>query len=150
MRNLDNINVRIWHDSNFLDDWTDENLEAIGIRFVTKHRNYSLGTEKISGDVVDHIMYHSLGLTDLQVKRLDNRFEAGIYSNECLDYLLDRLFKETVGLRVYIHEHGSVSLSTSEFGCRWDSGMVGYIYMFTTLKNFAKVLERVEIIARER
>lgn len=32
-------------------------------------------------------------------------------------------------LPIYMYDHSGVSIRTSPFGCRWDSGQVGYIYM---------------------
>jgi len=32
-------------------------------------------------------------------------------------------------LPIYMYDHGGVTISTSPFGCRWDSGQVGYIYI---------------------
>lgn len=32
-------------------------------------------------------------------------------------------------LNVYAYEHGGITVSTSPFSCRWDSGQVGYIYL---------------------
>jgi hypothetical protein len=32
-------------------------------------------------------------------------------------------------LPVYMYEHGNITISTSPFSCRWDSGQVGFIYI---------------------
>lgn len=32
-------------------------------------------------------------------------------------------------LPVYMYDHSGVTISTKPFGCHWDSGQVGYIYM---------------------
>lgn len=37
--------------------------------------------------------------------------------------------KSIIVLPVYIYDHSGVSLSTTPFSCRWDSGQVGYIYV---------------------
>jgi len=34
-----------------------------------------------------------------------------------------------VVLPLYLYDHSGISISTSEFGCPWDSGQIGYIYM---------------------
>ena len=36
---------------------------------------------------------------------------------------------DVLALPVYFYEHGGISLSTSEFSCKWDSGQVGYIFV---------------------
>lgn len=47
----------------------------------------------------------------------------------CEEELLDHVNCDDIfALPVYIYEHGSISLSTSEFMCKWDSGQVGYIF----------------------
>jgi hypothetical protein len=32
-------------------------------------------------------------------------------------------------LPLYLYEHGNITISTSPFSCRWDSGQVGFIYI---------------------
>lgn len=34
-----------------------------------------------------------------------------------------------VRLPLYLYDHSGITISTSPFSCRWDSGQVGYIYM---------------------
>lgn len=36
--------------------------------------------------------------------------------------------KENVWLPVFMMDHSGISLSTKDFGCRWDSGMIGVIF----------------------
>jgi len=31
-------------------------------------------------------------------------------------------------LPLYIYDHGGITISTSPFGCQWDSGLIGYVY----------------------
>lgn len=42
----------------------------------------------------------------------------------------DIIQKENVGviLPIYKYEHSGITISTSPFGCQWDSGQVGWIY----------------------
>lgn len=39
------------------------------------------------------------------------------------------LEKDYVILPLYLYDHSGISMSTSDPGCRWDSGRVGYIYV---------------------
>lgn len=39
-------------------------------------------------------------------------------------------------LPVYIYDHSGITIKTSPFNCRWDSGHIGYIY--TTKENIEK------------
>jgi hypothetical protein len=46
--------------------------------------------------------------------------------------LFPKMQKEGVALPLYLYDHGGISMATSNtswpFNCRWDSGMVGFIY----------------------
>jgi uncharacterized protein RhaS with RHS repeats len=43
---------------------------------------------------------------------------------------LDRVLEARAEIQeVYMYDHSGIALSTNEFGCRWDSGQIGYIYM---------------------
>jgi hypothetical protein len=35
---------------------------------------------------------------------------------------------EVIALPLYLYDHGGITMSTGAFGCRWDSGQVGWIY----------------------
>jgi len=81
-----------------------------------KHRNYSLGEEQIS----DPIEWLEEKL-NLQPK--------GEYTNERLEELEERFFSEYIALPLYLYDHSGITMATTPFGCRWDSGKVGYIYL---------------------
>jgi hypothetical protein len=62
--------------------------------------------------------------------------EETVYDKGCdhddLSYseLYDRIEKRgTIILPLYLYDHSGITMSTSSFNCRWDSGQVGYIYM---------------------
>lgn len=38
--------------------------------------------------------------------------------------------KNIVYLPIYIYDHGSITIKSSPFSCRWDSGKIGYIYAY--------------------
>lgn len=83
-----------------------------------KHRNYSLGEEEIS-DPIDWLI-EKLGLSE------DYASEG--YCNSTLEKLEEKFFKQFIALPVYLYDHSAQSISTSPFGCKWDSGKLGYIY----------------------
>ena len=103
-----------------------------------KHRNYTLGEEEISEPI--EWLEDRLGL--------EQKYE---YSNERLQELEERFYNKFLALPIYLYDHSGQSISTSPFGCRWDSGKVGYIYVDkkTVLKEYggkivtAKLKERV-------
>ena len=81
-----------------------------------KHRNYKLGEEQIS----DPIEW-------LEDKMdIPNTFKS---TNERLHELEKRFFEEYIALPLYLYDHSGITMATTPFGCRWDSGKVGYIYM---------------------
>lgn len=45
-----------------------------------------------------------------------------------IDEILDIAKKYYVMLPLYLFDHSGLSMSTSSFSCRWDSGQVGFIY----------------------
>jgi hypothetical protein len=66
-------------------------------------------------DLVDH--GHSV---DSANKFIDKRIEARAE---------DIILANCVMLPVFMYEHSGVALNTGGFGCPWDSGQVGYIYL---------------------
>jgi len=45
-----------------------------------------------------------------------------------MEIVWDILNKHFVILPLYLYDHSGITMSTSPFSCRWDSGQVGYIY----------------------
>jgi hypothetical protein len=61
------------------------------------------------------------------------RYRLGdIQPTEDPENYLEGLDEGTVVLPLYLYDHSGLSMSTSEFGCRWDSGQVGFIYATPT------------------
>ena len=92
-------------------DW--DNLGIIAY----KHSRYTLGEEEID-DPIDYLL-DLYGIPNKQVE----------YCNETLQQLQEDAEKYGyVLLPVYMYEHGGITISTTPFSCRWDSGQVGVIY----------------------
>lgn len=82
-------------------------------------------------------------------KSKDAKFGV-IESNNPIDYLVDDIieamsFKDkwkllerngVLCMPLYIYEHGGMTISTSSFSCKWDSGQAGWIY--TTKEEIMK------------
>lgn len=92
-----------------------EDSEMLGT-MAYKHRNYCLGEEQISDPI--EWLEEKLGLTP--------KYE---YTNERLEELEARFYKEYIALPLYLYDHSGITMKTTPFGCRWDSGKVGYIYL---------------------
>lgn len=50
---------------------------------------------------------------------------------ELKDHLINEL-NAKICLPIYMYDHSGITISTSPFGCKWDSGQVGYIYVSNT------------------
>lgn len=46
-----------------------------------------------------------------------------------LPVLLERARKDYVILPIYLYDHSGITINTTGFSCRWDSGLVGFIYV---------------------
>lgn len=116
------------------------------------HRRYTVGDEKLAGP--DAIVNRVLGageterlqaIMDKEFKRWREHNGVGfgdlgsnLTADQKLSYraLRERererattaLAAECVILPVYMLDHSNVALSTTPFGCPWDSGQVGYIW----------------------
>jgi hypothetical protein len=53
--------------------------------------------------------------------------EIDEYLEDIEKIIIDR--GAAVTLPLYMYAHSGVAISTSPFGCRWDSGQIGFIYM---------------------
>ena len=98
------------HDAESPREW--DNLGTIAYKL----SGYTLGEERI-GDPIEWLE----GMLDLAPK-----YE---YTNERLSELEDKFYERFIALPLYLYDHSGISISTSPFGCRWDSGKVGYIYV---------------------
>lgn len=52
-----------------------------------------------------------------------------IGSEARLRELEDKFFNHVYGKRLYMYEHGVVTIKTSPYSCRWDSGQIGYVFI---------------------
>ncbi len=83
---------------------------------ITGHRKYTLGDIQL----------------DDPVEILEEILEdVGAQFTDDMNYSdLGELVEEfTFNLPLYLYDHSGITMSTSPFGCRWDSGQVGYIYV---------------------
>ena len=91
-----------------------EDFEPLGT-IAYKHSRYDLGEEEISDPI--EWLEEKLGLQS-----------KGEYSDERLAELEERFFEKYIALPLYLYDHSGITMATTPFGCRWDSGKVGYIY----------------------
>jgi hypothetical protein len=109
-----------------LDDTCDSPIDndTLGT-MVTWHRNYDIGhitnPDYPKGNFKSVLMSDRLGYeeSDYPYWTTEEEYQE-----------LDRLVKELYILKnLYIHDHGSVYLSTTPFSDPWDSGHLGFIYV---------------------
>lgn len=116
------------------------------------HRRYNLGDHQADNrlEVLQH-MADQMNITRI-ISDLD--LEDEIYQDEdkLEEWLNSR--EDWVCLPLYLYDHSGITISTSPFSCRWDSGQVGFIFCSTdtilkeygntdpeTLERVTKVLE---------
>jgi len=61
------------------------------------------------------------------------------------DFHNQKIKEKAVILPVYLYDHSGITINTTGFSCRWDSGQVGYIFVdrATILKEFgSKILTK--------
>lgn len=95
------------------------------------HRRYNLGDEQPQSDPMDWIVdlaYEFCAPDDLCSMDFAKQFEK-ISHQETVEACLEMLHeKGVVILPLYLFDHSGISMSTRDFGDRWDSGQVGWIY----------------------
>ena len=118
-------------------DW--DNLGTM----ICVHSRYDLG-DKQAGSMHAALMDMADALElNLVIEDLDMYDE--IYGDvERLEEWLN-LRNDWVCLPLYLYDHSGITMSTSSFSCRWDSGQVGYIYCSTKAieAEFGDVTEEV-------
>ena len=89
----------------------DPHMNELWNKVVSFHRHYNLSDE------------HDYDQNDYKNWE---EFEAAIVARE----------NPIVLLPLYLYEHGGIRISTTPFGCEWDSGQIGFVYASTmTIDN---------------
>jgi len=55
--------------------------------------------------------------------------------------------KDVISLPVYLYDHSGLTINTTGFSCRWDSGQIGYIYM--EKKDIFEVYGKKKILTKK-
>jgi len=120
--------------------YQDENPESprewsnLGI-IAYKHRRYTLGEEKINDPI------------DWLTKKL-NRRKVEAYNDDVKNKLEALFLTRFVAFPLYLYDHSGITISTSPFSCRWDSGQIGYIY--TTKEKILEAFGGKRVSAKMR
>ena len=141
--------LHIVHDTNPESPRSWDNLGTM----ICVHRRYNLGDIQADSNLecLQQIA-DDLGITEI-IEDLEMYEE--IYDDEkhLQDWIKSK--EDFVILPLYLYDHGGITMSTTSFSCRWDSGQVGYIYCPTNkiLKEYGNTnlstLTRVEDILED-
>ena len=112
-----NLRLTIERDDNGTSPRDDDNFGTIAY----KHRDYQLGEEKID-DPVDWLT-RMLGLEEMEYEHTTGSLD------ELRSKFMDPEISGFIALPIYLFDHFGQTIATTPFGCRWDSGQVGYIYV---------------------
>lgn len=95
----------------------------------------------------------NLGIMLCRHRSYDLGDDDGIDDSECsswddVEELIMKKAKPIVILPLYLYDHSGITMNTTGFSCRWDSGQVGFIYATKkTCKNIGvdeKDTEKIE------
>lgn len=119
-------------------DW--DNLGTM----VCWHRNYTLGDEQPHQSPEDYRRDLACGFDpylNSRLEAIEEKYSLGLgYSGRTSELYRDLnndlkaavdavLEKHILELPLYLYDHSGITISTSSFSCRWDSGQVGFIYV---------------------
>ena len=119
----------------------------------SKNNSYILGNTgfRIHEDNDNHFLYEDYMenkyFTLAGYSRNYNLNETGISKPDSLNELkeiIEEKYNVLAILPLYMYEHTGVALSTSDFGDRWDSGCIGFVFMTTEQAN------EIEIPTKEK
>ena len=122
---IDNYILRMFYDECPTDPREDYNLT----RMVCFHKRHSLGD--------DH---------DMKSDDFDSWEEMEEYITRTEDPLIIK--------PLYLYDHGGITISTRPFGCQWDSGRLGFVYVrkedvrnnFMIKRCGQRITERVDVL----
>lgn len=84
------------------------------------HRQYNLGDPHSYSDPRHFLESLASELSDLDDEQLEDM---------SMDDLLEVIEEYAVIIPLYLYDHSGITISTTPFSCKWDSGQVGWIYV---------------------
>lgn len=84
------------------------------------HRNYNLGDEHNYDSPREFLEGLAEEFTNLDMEKLWDKTDK---------QLMEIIQKYAIILPLYTFEHGAITMNTTGYSCRWDSGQVGWIYV---------------------
>jgi hypothetical protein len=120
------MTVKIMPDSEPLDPRKE--FDNVGI-MVCWHKKYSLGDIQPKEDPMEYLRQ----IMENRVYSETRKWIPDDISEEDIKKYMDKHF---VMLPLYLMDHSGLSISTGSFGCPWDSGQVGFIYVDKDSKDY--------------
>jgi len=117
----------------------------------TFHRRYNIGLKHNYSDVRAAMMDLIQDKVNYDVESyfygLEERLVSGADVFERLQELFSSLY---VWTWVYIYDHSGITISTSSFSCRWDSGVVGFACQSKAVVRENLSVQRISAKTEER
>lgn len=133
-----NRELKIFYDDSPESPRTWDNLGTM----ICVHRRYNLGDVQANSHLqMLQNMADDMGITRI-IEDMDLYDEIYTDSDKLEEWLNSR--EDWVCLPLYLYDHSGITMSTSSFSCRWDSGQVGYIFCPTS-----KILEEYKDVSPE-
>lgn len=124
----------------------DENFGTM----ICFHRRYDLGDEheyKDSDELIKDLYINAAGGGERGEKKYEDlmeKFDVWPMTSQQIQSmnqaLMSQIEKSFVVLPVYLLDHSGLTMSTTDFNDRWDSGQVGIIFV-----SFEKICEEMEV-----
>jgi len=92
------------------------------------NRKYDLGDKQLT-DPRDLGKEHAFATFICEVEGLEYEYSDWGLSEEQVERIGKWIEKNLLVLDLYLYDHSGITMSTTPFSSRWDSGQVGYIYM---------------------
>lgn len=136
---MSNVYQRAENELGKLEIKYDENAESprdwdcnLG-EMICWHGRYRLGdTHKYDyiEDFMKYLLEETYGDSDRADRKMDEIYDHLQSDRDRYTTILSIAEKKFVILPLYLYDHSGITMSTSSFSCPWDSGQVGWIYVF--------------------
>lgn len=94
-------------------------------KMICSHRNYNLGDKQLESKL-DHMQEI---VQDLNIREYIEGLDKDYWYDEDKLQEFIEAKEGAVVLPLYLYEHSGITMNTTGFSCRWDSGQVGWIYV---------------------
>jgi len=93
----------------------------------TNHKGYEILIEQDDNPINPRMENANLGRMLCKHRRYNLGDDVNANKDEVLNMLAGKI-KDVVVLPLYLYDHSGITMNTTGFSCRWDSGLVGCIY----------------------